>query len=154
VARFLSISKFVPVFNLLNTTILDAGIRERWVVSFTPLADLLPGNFSLYPLGRRLGLPQSLSGFYREKKFLTPSRESNPGRTAHSLSLYWLSHNQTHEKFYLDLWSFVNWSFLWMNMDVNRNCYFGGKYDVILGYRRTDTTPHKVFFIYFVKNSQ
>jgi hypothetical protein len=29
VARFLSISKFVPVFNLLNTTILDAGIRER-----------------------------------------------------------------------------------------------------------------------------
>jgi hypothetical protein len=42
--------------------ILDLGIGWRWVVSFTPLPLYPQGKSPWYPLDRRLGEPQKLSG--------------------------------------------------------------------------------------------
>jgi len=42
-------------------SILDLGTRWRWVVSFTPQPLYPQGNSPWYPLGRRLGGPQSRS---------------------------------------------------------------------------------------------
>jgi hypothetical protein len=74
--------------------ILDLGTRWRWVVSFTP-RPLYPQETSpWYPLDRRLGEPQSLSGRGDEEK----NSQSLPGFeprssdcTVHSQPLYRLS---------------------------------------------------------------
>jgi hypothetical protein len=48
--------------------ILDFGIRWRWTISFTPWPLYPQGKSHWYPLGRRLGVPQSRSGRGGEEK--------------------------------------------------------------------------------------
>jgi hypothetical protein len=52
--------------------ILDSGPRWRWVVSFTPRPLYPQGKSPWYPLDRRLGGPQSLSGLGGEEKNSQP----------------------------------------------------------------------------------
>jgi len=62
--------------------ILNLGIGQRWVVSFTP-RPLYPGKSHRYPLDRRTGGPQSWSGRdgeKRKKSYNSPCWKSNPGR--------------------------------------------------------------------------
>jgi hypothetical protein len=47
---------------MYSSTILDAGIRWRWVVSYTARPLYLRGKTPRYALDRRLGAPQSWSG--------------------------------------------------------------------------------------------
>jgi hypothetical protein len=54
------------------STILDPSTRRRWVVSFTHWLLYPWGSSPQYPLDRRLGGPQSWSGFYGEEKNLAP----------------------------------------------------------------------------------
>jgi hypothetical protein len=60
---------------------LDLGSRWRWVVSFKPRPLYPQGKKPRYPLGGRLGGPQSRSGRSGEEKksHNCPCRESNPG---------------------------------------------------------------------------
>jgi hypothetical protein len=51
-----------------SSTILDLGIRWRWIVSFTPLPLYPRGNGLRFPLDGRLGEPQSRSGCCGEEK--------------------------------------------------------------------------------------
>jgi hypothetical protein len=74
----------IPVLNYLSTMpwrhmgewrysctiLLDLGTRWRWVISFTPQPLYPWGKRSWYPLDRRLGGPESLSGCCREEKNL------------------------------------------------------------------------------------
>jgi hypothetical protein len=66
--------------------ILDLGTRWRWVVSFTPRPLYPQGKSPLYPLDRRLGGPQSLSGRSGEEKNtqpppgIEPRSSDRPGR--------------------------------------------------------------------------
>jgi hypothetical protein len=55
---------------LINThhDFLDLGRKWKLAVSVTLLSLYLDGNSSRYPLYRRLGGPQSRSGFYGGKK--------------------------------------------------------------------------------------
>jgi hypothetical protein len=46
----------------------DLGTRWRWVVNFTPQPLYTQGRSPWYPLGRRLGGPQSRSGRGGEEK--------------------------------------------------------------------------------------
>jgi hypothetical protein len=57
--------------------IVDLGTRCRWVVSFTPRPLGPSRNSPWYPLGRRLGWPQSRSRRYEGEKAFGPCRESN-----------------------------------------------------------------------------
>jgi hypothetical protein len=61
----------------IASRILDFGITSRWVVSFTPRPLYPQGKSPWYPLDRRLGGPQSLSGRGGEEKKSSPRRESN-----------------------------------------------------------------------------
>jgi hypothetical protein len=72
-----------------SSTFLDLGTRWRWVVSYTPLP-----LYPRYPLDRRLDGPQSPSGCCGERKILH-CWESNQGRPARRLSLYWLSYSNS-----------------------------------------------------------
>jgi hypothetical protein len=67
---------------------LNLSTSWKWVVSF-PL--YLLGKGLWYPLDRRLGGPQSQSGWHGEEKILDPTRAQTltPGHPACSLSLYW-----------------------------------------------------------------
>jgi hypothetical protein len=51
---------------------LDLGTRWRWVVSFMPQPLYFQGKSPWYPLGRRLGGPQSRSGRGGEEKNSQP----------------------------------------------------------------------------------
>jgi hypothetical protein len=64
-------------------TILDLGIRWRWVVSFTLQPLYPPGKSPRCPLDRML---QSRSGLCGEERNLYPCRKSNPSHPAHSPS--------------------------------------------------------------------
>jgi hypothetical protein len=88
--------KKFPVFNQLNSSprrrlgacshssfILDHGTRLRGMVSFTLLL-LYPGGEE-YPLDRRLGELQTMSGRYGEVKILEPTGTRTP---THLLSSY------------------------------------------------------------------
>jgi hypothetical protein len=65
-----------------SSTILDLGTRWRWVASYTPRHYHCIGGW----VGPRAGLD------VMEKRKSGPSRESNTGCPAHSLSLYRLSY--------------------------------------------------------------
>jgi hypothetical protein len=78
-----------------SSTILDLGTKWRWVVSFTPRTLYVRGNSSRFPLARRLGGPQILSGCCGVQKNPLLRRKSNPGRPAHSLPLYRLSYPES-----------------------------------------------------------
>jgi hypothetical protein len=81
-----------------SSTILDLGIRWRWLFSFTHLPCYPRSNSSRYPLYRRLGGPPNQSGRYvEEKKIYIPRRQSNPGHPAHNPSLYRLSGNSQYK---------------------------------------------------------
>jgi hypothetical protein len=69
---------------------LDLGTSWRWVVSFTPRPFYLRGNSLRYTLDRRLGGPQSQSGWRGEEKILDHTGiELRPlGRAARGQSLY------------------------------------------------------------------
>jgi hypothetical protein len=54
-------------------TILDLGTRWRQVVSFTPQLIYLQGKHPRHSLDRRLGAPQSQSGYCVEKKIIAPT---------------------------------------------------------------------------------
>jgi hypothetical protein len=56
----------------ITPLILDLGTRWRWVVSFTPCLLYPQGKSPWYPLGRRLGGPQSRSGHGGEEKNFQP----------------------------------------------------------------------------------
>jgi hypothetical protein len=56
-----------------SSTILDLCTRWRWVVGFSPRPLYPRGNGPRYPLDRRLGGPQSLSGPCGEEKNLAPA---------------------------------------------------------------------------------
>jgi hypothetical protein len=62
-----------------NPTILDPGIRWKWVVSFMPLPLYHWENVPKNPQDRILGKPRSSS---REAKNFKPCRESNPNHPA------------------------------------------------------------------------
>jgi hypothetical protein len=65
-----------------SSSIVDLGTRWRWVVSFT-LREIGPGTHWIGGwVGPRAGLDAV------EKRQIFPRRESNPGRPAHSPSLY------------------------------------------------------------------
>jgi hypothetical protein len=57
---------------------LDLGTSWRWVVSFTPLPPYPKGKSPRYPLERRLGGPQSWSGWRGKEKILDPTRNWTP----------------------------------------------------------------------------
>jgi hypothetical protein len=71
-----------------SSTILDLGIRWRWVVSFTPRRLYSRGQSPWCVLDRRFGGSQSRFGRCGERKILYSCRESNPGLPACSPSLY------------------------------------------------------------------
>jgi hypothetical protein len=60
---------------------LDLGTSWRRVLSFTPRPLCPQGKIPRYPLDRRLGGPQSRSGWLWEKKILDPSRTRNSDRS-------------------------------------------------------------------------
>jgi hypothetical protein len=61
-----------------SSTILDEGTQQRWVVILAPWP-LHPGERApWYPLDRRLGAPQSWSGWYAEEKNLLPLPKIKP----------------------------------------------------------------------------
>ena len=64
---------------------LDHGTRRGWGVSFTPRQFFTPGK-TRYPLYRRLGGPQGLSG--RVRKISPPTGIRSTDRPARSQSLY------------------------------------------------------------------
>jgi hypothetical protein len=72
---------------LLAPTILNLGVRLRWVVSFTLRPVYLQRSFR-YPVGRRLGGPQSQFGRDGEEKIPCLRWESNLCISAHSQSLH------------------------------------------------------------------
>jgi hypothetical protein len=53
-----------------SSIFLDLGTRWRWMVSLTSLLFYPQGKSQQYPLGRRLGGPQNLSGLCGEEKNL------------------------------------------------------------------------------------
>jgi hypothetical protein len=79
---------------ILLLLILDLGTRWGWVVSAPPLPCFTPGERTpRYPLDRRLGGPQSRSGYrgYRKNPLSPPGIEPrSPGRPSRSQTLYWL----------------------------------------------------------------
>jgi hypothetical protein len=74
-----------------SSTILDLGIKWKWMVSFTPQPLYLRRKSARYPLGRRPG-NQSRSGRCGERKKYFSCLESNNGYPACSPSLYRLSY--------------------------------------------------------------
>jgi hypothetical protein len=62
----------------IDPRFLDLGSSWRWVVGFTLLPLYPRGKSHLYPLDRRLGGPQSLSGRYGEVKILDPTGIQTP----------------------------------------------------------------------------
>jgi hypothetical protein len=60
-----------------SSTSLNLDTRWSWVVTFTPRPLYPRGNCPRYPLDRRLGGPQSLSGHYRRENISCPCRELN-----------------------------------------------------------------------------
>jgi hypothetical protein len=62
----------------INPSFLDLGTSFRWVVSFTPLPLYPRGNSPPYPLGRRLGGPQSRSGRHGGLKTLASTGIRTP----------------------------------------------------------------------------
>jgi hypothetical protein len=56
----------------ITPRILDLSTRLRWAVSFTPRPLYLQGKSPSYPLDRRLGGPQNLSGRGCEEKNSQP----------------------------------------------------------------------------------
>jgi hypothetical protein len=82
--------KVVPVLNwavrhesvwrsgCIGPHFLHLGTSWRWVVSFTPLPLYPQGKSPQYLLDRRLGGPQSRSGWRGEEKILDHSGTSSP----------------------------------------------------------------------------
>jgi hypothetical protein len=64
-----------------SSTFLDLDTRWRWVPSLTPRPIYPWERNPRYPLDRRLGSPQSLSGRYEEK---TPVPAGNRTQAVHS----------------------------------------------------------------------
>jgi hypothetical protein len=63
----------------MYSSFFDLGTRCGWVVSFTPQLLYPQGKSPWYPLGRRLGGPQSCSGCSgEEKNSQSPCQELNP----------------------------------------------------------------------------
>jgi hypothetical protein len=62
----------------IDPRFLDLGTSWRWVVSFTPLPLYPRVKSPLYPLDRRLGEPQRLSGRYVEAKVLDSTGTRTP----------------------------------------------------------------------------
>jgi hypothetical protein len=105
--------KVVIVLNYLSTTpwrrvrewrycsnILDLGSGWRWVVSFTPQLLYFRWNRLRYPLDRRLSKPQSQSRRCGVEKYPCFCRESNSGRPARSLPMYWLRYPGNNSVYY------------------------------------------------------
>jgi hypothetical protein len=63
-----------------SSTVIDLGIRWRWVVSFTPRPLNLRGKSPLYPLDRRLSGPHGRS--VEKGQISYPRRELNPDSLA------------------------------------------------------------------------
>jgi hypothetical protein len=75
-----------------SSTILVLGTRWRWVVSFISRPVYPPGKESPVPIGWKTGwAPHSVWTLWSRENSC-PCRESNPGRTVHSPSLYRLSY--------------------------------------------------------------
>jgi hypothetical protein len=55
-----------------GSTILYLGDRWKWVVSFSPMSFYAGERSPRFAMYRRLGVPQSLSGRYGEKKTPLP----------------------------------------------------------------------------------
>jgi hypothetical protein len=55
-------------FEVIAPGILNLSIKCIWLVSFSPRPLYPRGNWTRYPLDRRLGGPQSRSGHYGEEK--------------------------------------------------------------------------------------
>jgi hypothetical protein len=89
------------------STILDLTTRGRWVVSFVPQLLYSHGKSSWYPLDRRLGGPQSWSGWCGEENIL-PCWESKSGHPACSPSLhYWAIPTPLEESNKIIFWTRV-----------------------------------------------
>jgi hypothetical protein len=68
---------------MYSSSILNLSTRW-WAISFTPRPLYTEGKSLRYPLDRRLGGPQNLSGRCGEEKNPLLYQESNPGRAARS----------------------------------------------------------------------
>jgi hypothetical protein len=84
----MSSSSGVNVMSDATARIYTNQVRWRWVVSFMPLLLYPWGKSPWYPFDRRLGRPQSWSGWRGEEKILDPTRTR--ALTPCSQSLYWL----------------------------------------------------------------
>jgi hypothetical protein len=62
----------------ISPHILDLSTRRMSVVSFTPRPLYRQGKSPWYPLGRKLGEPQSRSGHVAKSKIPSPCHKSNP----------------------------------------------------------------------------
>jgi hypothetical protein len=95
----------------------DHGTRRRWVVSSTPRPHFPPGK-TRYPLYRRLGGPQDLSG-RAENLVPTGIRSRTVQHVAQSL--YWLSYPAHTQKF-------NEWKIPWKKVCVKTRSQMGGLY--------------------------
>jgi hypothetical protein len=71
------------MYGCIDPRFLDLGTSWRWVVSFTPLP-----LYPRYPLDRRLGGPQSQSGWRGEEKILYPTGTRTPTPSSSSWEMY------------------------------------------------------------------
>jgi hypothetical protein len=88
----------------------DLGTSSRWVVSFTLWFFYSWGNSHWYALDRRLGGPQSQSGYVEKGKISWSSQELYHGSPACSPSLYQVSYPGSLACTFLRTWEVGNWS--------------------------------------------
>jgi hypothetical protein len=118
----------------IDPRFLDLGTSWKWVTSFTPRLRYPRGNSPLYPLGWRLGWPQSRSGQLEKRNLLIllglelgplhrPPRSQSLYRLSYPGS-YTLPHNGKYLYVLLQLWRTIHFfhsafaRFFWVSQET------------------------------------
>jgi hypothetical protein len=126
---------------VLAPSFLNLGTRWRWVANLKPQWPY-PRKAPWYPLNKKLGRPQSLSGQFREEKISHPYWDSNPRLYSPELICYadyattdlniWISLQNVNDnrkviwcdtrKNKSDSWNILQWEPLGINLKVMEVC--------------------------------